>query len=67
MALGNNFLWLKMSGEWSVCEQKRGEEAGGTGRDQLANSLASIVLRSIDFIPNGESSKDFKKQGRINK
>lgn len=56
MALGNNFLWLKMSGEY---KQKRGEEVGKAGRDQISGNLASVILRSLDFIPNGESSKDF--------
>lgn len=45
--------------------EERGGEAGRAGRDQIANSLASVILRSLNFFL--EPSKGFKKQGRINK
>ena len=38
-----------------VCvNRKEDEEAGRAGRDQIINSLASVILRSLDFIHNGE-------------
>lgn len=62
MAFEDNFLCVEMSGGWSVCEQKRGER-GLEGQEETR--LQSVIIRSSDFIP--EPSKDFKKQGRINK
>lgn len=51
------------SGVW--VNRREGMETGRAGRDQVASSLVSVILRSLDFFL--EPSKDFKKQGRINK
>ena len=35
-------------------EKEEEEEAARAGRDQIVNSLASVMLRSLDFTHNGK-------------
>lgn len=56
---GTHDVWgqfLVARGVWRVehVNRKEEEEARRAGRDQVANSLASVILRSLDFIHNGE-------------